>query len=91
VATAATARRWRNGVVPDLDQAIGPPVVITVDVEVARSIYDAVARVPRLVWGRDERRTGDMWSCNSIISWSLATAGVDVASVPLPPAARAPG
>lgn len=84
-------RRWRDGVVPDLSYALASPVRITGDGAVAQRIFDLLPEVPSLVWGRDERSTGDMWSCNSIISWTLASAGVDAAAIPLPARARAPG
>lgn len=84
-------RRWRDGVVPDLGFAVASPVRVTDDAEMAQRMFDVLPHVPPLVWGRDELRTGDMWSCNSIISWTLATAGVDIATIAAPPAARAPG
>jgi hypothetical protein len=84
-------RRWRDGVIPDIGAAVGGPVRITSDLDVARRIYDAVPEVPTLVWGRDELHTGDMWSCNSITSWALTTAGVDVGAITLPEHTRAPG
>ncbi|HEX4905488.1 MAG TPA: hypothetical protein VFU93_08550 [Acidimicrobiales bacterium] len=84
-------RRWRDGVVPDLAYAVASPIRLTDDAVVARRVFDVLPRVPTLVWGRDERATGDMWSCNSVISWTLSTAGIDVAGIPLPPRARAPG
>lgn len=84
-------RRWREGEIPDLGYAVASPVVITTDVAVAQRVFHVLPRVPTPVWGRDEFRTGDMWSCNSVISWTLARAGVDVDAVPLPPRASAPG
>jgi hypothetical protein len=84
-------RRWHDGIVPDLDYAVASPVRITSDRDTTQRIFDQLPRVPTLVWGRDEQHTGDMWSCNSVLSWALATAGIDVATVPLPPHARAPG
>jgi hypothetical protein len=77
--------------VPDLAFAVASPIRIVDDTLVAQRVFDLLPQVPTLVWGRDERSTGDMWSCNSVISWTLATAGVDVDSIPMPPRARAPG
>jgi hypothetical protein len=34
--------------------------------------------------GRDELAAGEMWNSNSIISWLLATAGVDADHIELP-------
>lgn len=84
-------RRWCDGIVPDLAYAVESPVRVTDDAETARRIFDALPLVPRLVWGRDELRVHDMWSCNSIISWTLASAGVDLTAIAMPPNARAPG
>lgn len=84
-------RRWRNGIVPDLMYAVGGAVRITDDRSVAQTVFDALPGVPRLVWGRDEAGAGDMWSCNSITSWALARAGVEIGGIPLPAGGRAPG
>jgi hypothetical protein len=84
-------RRWRDGVVPDLDCAVASPVRVTNDHPTAQRIFDLVPDVPTPVWGRDELRTGDMWSCNSVISWTLTRAGLDIDAIPLPAHARAPG
>ena len=84
-------RRWRNGVIPDLEYAIASPVRATADAPTSARVLEVLPGVPPLVWGRDELGSGEMWSCNSIISWALARAGVDVAHLPLPPRGRAPG
>ena len=84
-------RRWRDGTVPDLAYAVASPVRLSDDLDTAQRVFDALPRVPRLVWGRDELHTHDMWSCNSIISWTLLTAGVDLAVVAPPGNGRAPG
>ncbi len=80
----------RDGTIPDLDWAVGGPLVLG-DPTVAYRLLECAPRVPRLVWGRDEHRTGDMWNSNSVISWLLEAAGID-AEFLLPPAGgRAPG
>ena len=84
-------RRWRDGVVPDLDYAVGSPIRISEESSVANRVLDLLPTVPRHVWGRDVLGVGDMWSCNSVMSWTLASAGVDVTSIPLPAKGRAPG
>ena len=84
-------RRWRDGVIPDLPHAVASPVRITDDCAVARRVFDVLPEVPTLVWGRDELRAGEMWSCNSIISWALVRAGIDIDTLALPAHARAPG
>ena len=47
--------------------------------------------VPTAVWGRHELARGDMWNSNSVTSWLLTRAGVDIDAVRLPPGGRAPG
>ena len=84
-------RRWRDGVIPDLSYAIGGPIPLTDDAAVAEHILELLPCVPPLTWGRDESAAGEMWSCNSIISWVLTRAGVDTDAISLPPRGRAPG
>jgi len=57
----------------------------------AQRTFDLLDSVPTPVWGRDLLNIGDMWSCNSVISWTLATAGAELADIRLPPQGRAPG
>lgn len=84
-------RRWRDGIVPDLADAVSSPVRVSDDVRLAQRVFDALPLVPRLVWGLDELDAHDMWSCNSVTSWALTIAGIDVDAIPAPPNARAPG
>jgi len=84
-------RRWREGVVPDIGFAVASPVRLTEDEALAREILELLPTVPTAVWGRDELGAGEMWSCNSIISWVLTRAGADVEAIRLPPRGRAPG
>jgi hypothetical protein len=84
-------RRWRNGVIPDIDEAVDSPRHISGDLGVARRLLELVSQVPMLVWGRDEVNAGEMWNSNSQIAWLLAKAGLDVLSIAPPPGGRAPG
>lgn len=84
-------RRWRNGVIPDVSEAIDSPQRLTNNVDQARRLLDLVPHVPTLIWGRDELKAGEMWNSNSIISWLLARAGLEAASVKPPAGGRAPG
>jgi hypothetical protein len=84
-------RRWPNGVIPDVDEAIESPVRITDDPQLADRILALVPEVPVPVWGRDELRAGEMWNSNSLISWLVVRAGLDVTSVSMPAGGRAPG
>jgi hypothetical protein len=47
--------------------------------------------VPTAVWGRDELDTGDMWNSNSLISWLIASSGIDTDAIRPPAGGRAPG
>jgi hypothetical protein len=84
-------RRWRDGIVPDLSYAVASPVRLTNDPLTAQLVFDLLPLVPTATWGRDELAAGEMWTCNSVISWVLDTAGIDLATVALPTHARAPG
>ena len=57
----------------------------------ARRILELAPRVPAGVWGRDSFGTGDMWNSNSLVAWLLASAGIAVRDIALPPRGRAPG
>jgi hypothetical protein len=84
-------RRWRDGVIPDILDAVASPQRLSENPDEARRVLDLVGSVPRLVWGRTEPALGDMWNSNSVISWVLVAAGVDVDQVTPPYGGRAPG
>lgn len=84
-------RRWRDGVIPDLAEAVASPRRIADDADSARRLLELVPRAPTPVWGRDELGAGEMWNSNSLISWLIACSDLDVESIPLPPGGRAPG
>jgi hypothetical protein len=86
-------RCWRDGSIPDLLDAVGGPVSITDDPQIARTMLTLVPHVPVHTWGRDDLGANDMWNSNSLVSWLLARAGLDTspASVRMPTGGRAPG
>jgi len=84
-------RRWQEGRIPDLHEAVSSPVRLTDDLTRARRILDLLPSVPTPVWGRDEFDAGEMWNSNSVISWVLARSGADIATVHPPSRGRAPG
>ena len=84
-------RCWREGRIPDADEAVDSPRRLTTDPASAAAILDTVAEVPTPVWGRDELRTGEMWNSNSVISWLLARNRFDVEEIVPPAGGRAPG
>src|SRR6266487_861078 len=84
-------RRWRDGVIPDLSEAVDSPRRLTNDPAVAQRLLDLVPSVPTPVWGRDELHAGEMWNSNAIISWLIVLAGLDAAEARLPARGSAPG
>lgn len=84
-------RCWHDGVIPDMAEAVESPRVLSDDPSLARRILDLAPLVPTPIWGRDELKTGEMWNSNSLISWLLVSAGVDIEQVRPPAGGRAPG
>lgn len=84
-------RCWRDGVIPDVAEAVESPRRLTRDADGARRLLEVVRDVPTPVWGRDELCTGEMWNSNSVISWLIARSGLDVRSIRPPVGGRAPG
>jgi len=74
-------RRWRGGSIPDINQAIGNPVRVTDDVEVAERILETLPSIPTPVWGRDELGAGEMWNSNSVVSWVQARSGASIETI----------
>jgi hypothetical protein len=84
-------RCWAGGAIPDASAAVGGARRVSVDRAVAQAIVDTVHEFPPRTWGRDEARTGEMWNSNSLVSWLLARAGLDMSAIGPPPGGRAPG
>lgn len=84
-------RRWRDGVIPDVAEAVGSPQRLSDDPRQAQRLLDLVPIVPTPVWGRDEFGVGEMWNSNSVISWLIARSGMAAETIPLPTGGRAPG
>ena len=84
-------RRWRDGRIPDVGEAVDSPRRLTSDPACVRRILDLVPQVPTAVWGRDDLRTGDMWNSNSLISWLIVRSGIETTSIAPPAGGRAPG
>jgi hypothetical protein len=84
-------RRWRDGVIPDVAEAVESPRRLSNDARQAQRLLDLVRFVPTPVWGRDEFGVGEMWNSNSIISWLIAGSGIAAETIPLPNGGRAPG
>jgi hypothetical protein len=84
-------RRWRDGVIPDIADAVESPQRLSEDVEHARRVLDLVPQVPTPVWGRDDLQAGEMWNSNSLTSWLIVRSGLDIGSIHPPRRGRAPG
>jgi len=84
-------RRWRDGIIPDINEAVESPQRLTDDPDVAQRVLDLAPHMPTPVWGRDELAAGEMWNSNSVIAWLIARSGLDVESIYAPAGGRAPG
>jgi hypothetical protein len=84
-------RRWSDAVIPDVDEAIESPRRLTDDPHISRRMLELVPFVPTATWGRDALGAGEMWNSNSIVSWLIASSGVDAESIQPPAGGRAPG
>ena len=84
-------RCWRDGVIPDLDEAVGGPQSVGRDAARAQRLLELASAVPAFTWGRDENGAGEMWNSNSVISWLLDRAGFPMGDLGPPAGGRAPG
>jgi hypothetical protein len=64
---------------------------MSTDPTVAQRVLELALLIPTPVWGRDERRAGEMWNSNSVTSWLLSRSGIDTHDVRPPGDGRAPG
>ena len=84
-------RCWRDGVIPDVAEAVASPQPLTDDPRQAQRLLDLVSAVPTPVWGRDELDAGEMWNSNSLTSWLIESSGLDAETIQPPVGGRAPG
>ncbi|MEA2462030.1 MAG: hypothetical protein QOH90_2207 [Actinomycetota bacterium] len=84
-------RRWRDGTIADLGQAVESPQRLSADEGQAIQLLKLAASVPRHIWGRDEMHVGDMWNSNSVVSWLLTRVGIPAIDLVPPIGGRAPG
>ena len=84
-------RRWGDGAIPDVDEAVQSPRRLTDDQDRARRMLELAPLVPTPVWGRDDLATGEMWNSNSVISWLIARSGIDIESIQPPAGDGRPG
>jgi len=84
-------RFWRDGVIPDIAEAVDSPRHLTSDPGRARALLALAREVPTPVWGRDELHAGEMWNSNSFTAWLIACSGLEVDDTEPPRGGRAPG
>jgi hypothetical protein len=84
-------RRWPNGRIPDVEEAVASPLRLTDQRIRARQLLDLVPQVPTPVWGRDDLNAGEMWNSNSVTAWLIARSEMDTESLQPPVRGRAPG
>jgi hypothetical protein len=84
-------RRWRDGAIPDIAEAVDSPRNLDTDADRAGQLLDLVPAFPTVTWGRDELRAGEMWNSNSLIAWLLVRSGHQAGTIAAPADGRAPG
>lgn len=84
-------QRWRDGVIPDMSEAVASPQQLSADRERAQRVLDLAGLFPTNTWGRDQLHTGEMWNSNSLTSWLLASSAHRTDDIEPPPHGRAPG
>ncbi len=75
---------------PDEEWA-GSPVQLAGDCATVDRVFELMPQIPRHVWGRRVRGTREMWTSDSVVSWLLIEAGIDLSSIAPPAGGRAPG
>jgi hypothetical protein len=84
-------RCWRDGVIPDLAEAVESPRRLSDEPARAHKLLALMPSVPTPVWGRDQLRLGEMWNSNSFVAWLIERSRFDAASIGPPVGGRAPG
>jgi len=77
--------------IPDEDWAVGEPVRLSEDSEVAERVMRLAWDVPAHTWGRKSPGRSEMWTSNSCAYWMLEKAGLEPGNIPVPGGCRAPG
>lgn len=82
-------RKWRNGQMVDEHKTVPHPIVITRNCAHVRELLNLVESVPTRPYGSLE--FGELWTCNSAISWLLCRALGRPPEISVPPNGIAPG
>lgn len=84
-------RCWPGGEIPDIDESVDSPRLLTESRDTAAELLTRLPQVPPLTWGRDELGVGEMWNSNSVVSWLIERCGMDATAIVPPAGGRAPG
>jgi hypothetical protein len=84
-------RCWRNGSIPDIDEAVDSPQRVSSDPLQTARVLELASTFPTATWGRDELDAGEMWNSNSLVAWLLAHSGHDMKTIRPPEHGRVPG
>jgi hypothetical protein len=76
---------------PDEEFVIGNPICLSTDGGAPDRLVLLAPTLPRYTWGRRAAGTAEMWTSDSVISWLLVRAGVDISKAGPPAGTRAPG
>lgn len=76
---------------PDEQWAVESPIRLADDCETVHRVLALAPAIPRHVWGRRVTGTCEMWTSDSVISWLLVRAGIDLSAIAPPRGGRAPG
>jgi hypothetical protein len=72
-------RRWHDGAITDIAEAIECPQRLRSRVRPAAARTSV--QVSTAVWGRDDLHAGEMWNSNSTVSCLIASSGLDAESI----------
>jgi hypothetical protein len=76
---------------PDEQWAVESPVCLSTEAATASRLLELAPAVPGHTWGRRVKGTHEMWTSDSVVSWLLVRAGLDLTRVQPPAGGRAPG
>jgi hypothetical protein len=83
-------RPWRDGVIPDVGEAVDSPRRLTDVPDCACRLLELVPSARRQ-FGVGREGNSEMWNSNSVISWLIASSGLNAESIQPPDGGRAPG
>src|SRR6202140_1950753 len=84
-------RRWRDGVIPDISEAVDRPRRLSSELSDARRILELMPLMPVPQGGRGQLGTGEIWNSTSMIAGLVARPGLEVNSIRPPAGGLAPG